>query len=414
MAEAMPDPPQLSWSHIPLDLAGLVLRRLPAHVDRVRFAAVCPQWRYAARQGLPLPRPLPLLALQDGTVYSLPSAEPFRLPACAGYTDACGGNWLFFSGEEGCFLRDPLSNATVTLPALSRVRLQYADDEARSLAWMDNNIDKDLDMRKVLFCSPHLIAALVWVRHLPRIALCKPGAASWWSVFVETQPAALFYDIAFHQGKLYGFDHIRSDLCAIDICVDNNTDDPSISGIRRVIEGTSIIADTLVDDFVVINTVYFVESSVALLMVKRGMYGIVNTASPDEEDGTVYPNGRNEFEVFQADFERSKWTELATIGLDQVLFLRSRCSRSVLVSQKEIPGNCIVFFENDDDEAFRYNTEMTSSSCSINNMKDGKMHSILFCRQCHGSVAQCLLHGSSRKTKVETICMQFYKWICTH
>ncbi|KAF8655601.1 hypothetical protein HU200_061047 [Digitaria exilis] len=349
MAEAMPDPPQLSWSDIPLDLAVLVLRRLPAHVDRVRFAAVCPQWRSAARQGLPLPRPLPLLALQDGTVYSLPSAEPFRLPACAGYRDACGGNWLFFSGEEGCFLRDPLSNATVTLPALSRVRLQYADDEARSLAWMDNNIDKDLDMRKVLFCSPHLIAALVRVRHLPRIALCKPGAASWWSVFVETRPP-MFSDIAFHQGKLYGFDYIRSDLCAIDICVDNNTDDPSISGIRRVIEGTSIIAATLVDDFVVINTVYLVESSGALLMVKRGMYGIVKPASPDEEDGTVYPNGRNEFEVFQADFERSKWTESATIGLDQVLFLRRRCSRSVPVSQKEIPGNCIAFFENDDDD----------------------------------------------------------------
>ncbi|KAF8655720.1 hypothetical protein HU200_061044 [Digitaria exilis] len=265
----MPDPPQLSWSDIPLDLAVLVLRRLPAHVDRVRFAAVCPQWRSAARQGLPLPRPLPLLALQDGTVYSLPSAEPFRLPACAGYRDACGGNWLFFS---------------------------------------------------------------------------------------------VFSDIAFHQGKLYGFDYIRSDLCAIDICVDNNTDDPSISGIRRVIEGTSIIAATLVDDFVVINTVYLVESSGALLM----------------EDGTVYPNGRNEFEVFQADFERSKWTESATIGLDQVLFLRRRCSRSVPVSQKEIPGNCIAFFENDDDDdTVWYNTEKSSSSCSICNMKDGKMPSIL-------------------------------------
>ncbi|TVU24389.1 hypothetical protein EJB05_26823, partial [Eragrostis curvula] len=116
--------PLASWSDIPLELAGLVLGRLPAHVDRVRFAAVCPQWRAAAR-GLPLPPPLPLLALPDGTVYSFPGSEPLRFPACAGYADACGGNWLAFSpGEDGgcCFLWDPFSNATVTLPDLFRVR----------------------------------------------------------------------------------------------------------------------------------------------------------------------------------------------------------------------------------------------------------------------------------------------------
>ncbi|TVU24451.1 hypothetical protein EJB05_26888, partial [Eragrostis curvula] len=57
-----------SWSDIPLELAGLVLLRLPAHVDRVHFAAVCPQWRAATRV-VPLPPPLPLLALPDGTVH---------------------------------------------------------------------------------------------------------------------------------------------------------------------------------------------------------------------------------------------------------------------------------------------------------------------------------------------------------
>ncbi|TVU24399.1 hypothetical protein EJB05_26833, partial [Eragrostis curvula] len=113
-----------SLSDIPLDLAGLVLRRLPAHVDRIRFAAVCPQWRVAARE-VTLPPPLPLLALPDGTVYSLPRSEPFRLPACEGYTDASGG-WLVFSSEDGCFLKDPLSNAIVTLPALSHARVGSA------------------------------------------------------------------------------------------------------------------------------------------------------------------------------------------------------------------------------------------------------------------------------------------------
>ncbi|TVU24448.1 hypothetical protein EJB05_26885, partial [Eragrostis curvula] len=54
MAEATSYPQRRSWSDIPLELAGLVLRRLPAKVDHVRFAAVCPQWHSAAQQ-VPLP-----------------------------------------------------------------------------------------------------------------------------------------------------------------------------------------------------------------------------------------------------------------------------------------------------------------------------------------------------------------------
>lgn len=110
----------LSWSEIPLDLAGLVLCRLPAHVDRVRFAAVCPQWRVAVRE-VPLPPPLPLLALSDGTVYSLPGNKPLRFPACVGYADTCD-NWLAFYEEGSCFLKNPFTNAALPLPGLFRVQ----------------------------------------------------------------------------------------------------------------------------------------------------------------------------------------------------------------------------------------------------------------------------------------------------
>jgi hypothetical protein len=114
-----------SWADIPRDLAGMVLRLLPSRADRVRFAAVCPQWRAAARQ-LPLPPPLPLLALPDGTFYSLPNGERFRFPGfgCAGYKSACCGRWLVFPRDDGCFLVDPFSGSTVVLPPLSRVRLR--------------------------------------------------------------------------------------------------------------------------------------------------------------------------------------------------------------------------------------------------------------------------------------------------
>ncbi|CAO2149622.1 unnamed protein product [Urochloa humidicola] len=124
MEEVAPRP----WRDIPIELAGLVLGRLPAHTDRVRFAAVCPRWHAATREVRPLPPPLPLLVLpEDGTMYSPPLRQPFRLPATAmGFTATCG-SWLLFSSKDdgGCFLRNPFSNATVPLPALHRVRKRY-------------------------------------------------------------------------------------------------------------------------------------------------------------------------------------------------------------------------------------------------------------------------------------------------
>ncbi|TVU24387.1 hypothetical protein EJB05_26821, partial [Eragrostis curvula] len=354
------------------DGGGLVLRRLPAHVDRVRFAAVCPQWRSAARQG-PLPPPLPLLALPDGTVYSLPRSDPFHFPGCAGYVDA-SGNWFLFSGEDGYFMRDAFSNATIVLPAMSRVRLKYADDGARRPAWV-YAFDEALDVRKVTFCSPHLIAAVVSFRHRIRIAVCMPGATSWWSVYMDHWFPWRF-DIAFYQGKLYVIDYDQGDLSAIDISVDRNTDDPCVSQIRRVINRSISLRSKFKKYYAVARTTYLVESRGALLMVRRKMHGIVKSAYVIGEEHPVYADGRNQFEVFQANFERSRWTKLSTIGHDQVLFLQRRCSRSVLVSQQEIPGDCIAFVE-DDDENNNWYDRGRSSSCKIYDMKDGKISAIL-------------------------------------
>ncbi|GJN32558.1 hypothetical protein PR202_gb21072 [Eleusine coracana subsp. coracana] len=80
-----------SWADIPQDLSGMVLRvLLPACADRARFAA-----------------------------------------SCADYKAAACGRWLVFPRDEGCFLVDPFTRATVELPALSHGKLYAvaADDE---------------------------------------------------------------------------------------------------------------------------------------------------------------------------------------------------------------------------------------------------------------------------------------------
>ncbi|CAN6332358.1 unnamed protein product [Urochloa humidicola] len=72
------------WSSsLPPKIAAAVLRLLPSHVDRVRFAAVCRPWRAAAASQ---PRqPLPWLTLPDGTFFSFPGSTAVRFPAAAGY-----------------------------------------------------------------------------------------------------------------------------------------------------------------------------------------------------------------------------------------------------------------------------------------------------------------------------------------
>ncbi|CAL4991836.1 unnamed protein product [Urochloa decumbens] len=372
MEEAPASMPTASWADIPVELAGLVLDRLPAHTDRVLFAAVCPQWRAAAQQG---PPPMPMLLLPDGTVYSLPGSEPFQFPGCAGYKYSCGtGNWLVFSGKDGCFLRDPFSKDTVTLPALTRARMwdvgDESDDEAGHV-WVEMNEQEVLAANKILFCSPHLIAAIFsfMCDGSSRIAVCQPGGTSWWSVHMDHQ-AALFADIVFHQGKLYALD-FKNMLFAVDITVDHSTGNPWIPQIQQVISGLFTGSFIIVPGILILNLTYLVESRGALLLVYRKIYLGLKAVHLDRIE--VLEAERNRFEVYEADFGQSRWTKVSTLGDDQVLFLCRRCSRSVSISHNKMPGDRIFFMENEEEYHHCYSSKDPSSSCSVYDMRDGKV-----------------------------------------
>ncbi|CAL4980074.1 unnamed protein product [Urochloa decumbens] len=374
MEEAPPSRLPASWADIPVELAGLVLGRLPAHVDRVRFAAVCPQWRVAARQGN-VPPPMPMLLLPDATVYSLPGSKPFHFPACTGYTNACGtGNWLVFSGKDGCFLKDPFTNETVTVPALSRTRFQRVgqDDEFSDEAeheWLGMGEGKLPDAYKIIFCSPHLIAAIFNYRSelITRIAVCQPGASSWWSVLVNDPQ---FVDITFHQGKLYALG--RGDtLFAVDISVDHSTGNPWVSQIQQVIGGLLCSRMKFLPDVVLILKVsYLVESHCAVLLVRQEIdlrFKAGNRGSIEIPEAE-----RSRFEVYEANFGQSQWTKVTTLGNDQVLFLCQWFCRSVNISHNEIPGDRIFFVDNDERYYSGYGKE-ASGSCSVYGMRNGEV-----------------------------------------
>jgi hypothetical protein len=112
------------WTDLELDLADLLLRRLPSHIDRVRFAAVCRHWRYAAREQSP--PALPWISFRTGAMESLslsrdekgvPHLFRFTKQQAASVCSGSFGDWqLFKVAGVGPSRRAPLHEE----PALRR------------------------------------------------------------------------------------------------------------------------------------------------------------------------------------------------------------------------------------------------------------------------------------------------------
>ncbi|CAL5004801.1 unnamed protein product [Urochloa decumbens] len=385
MEEVTPCAGQLpsSWSDIPWDLAGLVLRLLPAYADRARFAAVCPQWR-AALGKLVLPPPLPLLALPDGTFYSLPYDKPFRFPGfgCAGFKSAVSGSWLVFPRDDGCYLVDPFAGATVTLPALSRVRLRPTNAVARYIENEDGNrctadpytwmhmrdYNETHTLHKLMLCSPNLVTAFVGDGRFGQILMCQPGASSW-SVRANDRCKS-FHDMAFYQGKLYAL-AIDENLLLVNISQHPSTGDPQVSRIGQVIKGDPWYTVVYPDEPMGKKKLYLVELRDTLLMVRRKVWCKV------ENETLMAVPGRNEFEVFEADFEHSQWVNVTTLGDDLVIFLGRHCSRAVSASQFGMSGDQIFFLDDVMGNALEYAFKEESTSVSVYDMRTGEISSPL-------------------------------------
>ncbi|KAF8700202.1 hypothetical protein HU200_034579 [Digitaria exilis] len=268
-----------SWSNIPLELAGLVLGRLHAHVDRVNFAAVCTNWRTAA-QKVSLPPPLPLLALKDGSFYSMPGGEPLRFPGCGDDFVTVSGNWLVYKRWNCLLFMNPFSRATMTLPAVP-----------------GNNDNMD-------FVVVKLVVSLLMVS-------------------AQDLPKQIF-DIAFYREKLYAVNY-DEELFALEINVDDNTGEPHVARGEKVISGGFLRHD---QNF--FRVLYLVEAQGLLLMVHRMI--ALGHIQGEGQIHTFAKECEPELAVFEADIEQSKWWDVTIVGDDHMLFLGA-CSRVVCILQ---------------------------------------------------------------------------------
>ncbi|CAL4908660.1 unnamed protein product [Urochloa decumbens] len=191
-----------SWSDLPHDLLGEVIRRLPAFGDRLRLRVVCRQWRRAERAHAE-PAAMPWLAA-PGHCISLRDAAVHRvaLPGEDASTVACRGsfgNWLALVPvpPSPCqpFLLNPFTTARVPLPAwtetegtISKIVLSSAPDSENCTVAAFG-----LGMR---YCRATVAAC-----RLRQGEISRP----WWRVITENCKHHL-EDIAFFDGNLHALD----------------------------------------------------------------------------------------------------------------------------------------------------------------------------------------------------------------
>uniref|UniRef100_A0A452XNK8 KIB1-4 beta-propeller domain-containing protein n=3 Tax=Triticinae TaxID=1648030 RepID=A0A452XNK8_AEGTS len=359
-----------SWSALPSDLAGLVLRRLPSHADRVRFAAVCHHWCFS-RQEHCLPPPLPWLAFPDGTLFGLPhgegAKESFKLPSSANYCMS-GGDWLVFSHNGTCFLMDPFSEVTLTLPNISSFcRVDEPAGIINDRHVMDEYMvglvlhrDTAIFLRKVIRCSEFLVSAIVDIPPLRTVAYCQPGSTSW--LVSGLGSIASFIDMMFYEGMLYIIDR-SNNLLGINVGEDNDNGKLRVSRIERLLDGAPCGFKYFRGCLSYFDS-YLVESHGALLLVRREIFYIRD----NDMIGATKPAVGIEFEVSQSDFQSRSWVKVSSVGDDQALFISKGSSRFVDVSRYKLNGNCIYFL---DDGSCDWFWKDAPSSCAVYDMRDG-------------------------------------------
>jgi hypothetical protein len=167
-----------------------------------------------------------------------------------------------------------------------------------------------------------------------------------------------------YRGKLYV---LSCNHGLFSLCVEQGTPDPSVSRVDRAIENLGRLKPP---------DCYLMESGGALLVIQR--------VDPNKVAEPLWPllsgldtEMSTKFNVFVADFEKSRWKIASSSGDDRTLFLGRWCSQSVHVPDKYTTymGNRIFFLPHLHDENFYFGKDRFY--CSIYNMKAQRSESFM-------------------------------------
>ncbi|CAL4983251.1 unnamed protein product [Urochloa decumbens] len=323
----------------------LILRRLSSHADRILFASVCRQWHHTAVHYThhTLPPPLPWLLQLGGGICpqlrSLPDGEFHCFVCLKDHTHSClgsSGSWLLLKGPEiWPLIKNPLTGAAMQL-------LNF-----RSTTF---------NARKVIVCSPELIAAAVMYNsHRDLVVSYRPGMSPSWSIGLCHNFYNWYQDMAFYEGRIYAV-ATSGDLFVHEVAEDtNHTVEPRVSWLEKVIQGKNTL-----DGQPILGHIYLVISCTGkLLMVQRR---ISTEHNHGLDSGKI-------FRVFEADFEKSQWLEVESLG-DQVLFVSPSCSRAIRASDhgSYLQGSTIYFLHDDAPAGDRFFEPINPPACGVYDM----------------------------------------------
>uniref|UniRef100_A0ACD5UCD2 Uncharacterized protein n=1 Tax=Avena sativa TaxID=4498 RepID=A0ACD5UCD2_AVESA len=258
--------------------------------------------------------------------------------------------------DGACTLVSPFSmSTTMVLPRLSTA--------------------EPFSMRKLVVCSPNLVAAVVGAGWTRKLALCRPGAASW--VVIAHDQLKSLEDMVWFRGRLYALHGDYGRLLSVSIGEDRDTGEPTLSRVDILIEGSGW-------DFAGSPLQYLLESDGALLMVRREDPNMQDLFI-GEDFGCYVGLGlerATRFKVFQADMVRSRWMELSSVGEDRVLFVQGWCSRAVRVPDRckdHVTGDRIFFVNDAAARGYNclYYRKNVSFYCSVYDMRKRRSHMYL-------------------------------------
>jgi hypothetical protein len=349
------------WASLPIDMVGLVLRRLLASggdiVDYITFRAVCFYWRaFTPPMRDPTLRDRRLhargwVALCDGDAVRpddsceiaffhtrtarrirahLPEIRRHRI---VGFTD--GLVVLLHKSTTAVRVLHPFTRVAVDLPPLARVYRAEVD------RWWKHNL---LDMNAAVVCGrANSIAVVVWFPWRTAVLAAEPGDSDWKVLYRGPD----FLSMLPFQGKLYA---------------------AASSASRQIMQLYPPPPDG--SPPVVVAHVPHVKEFSSYFLVESG--GLMLLA--------VHPPGDRDFRIFEVHLRRSggvgKLIPVKCLG-DRALFLnRDRC---LSVSARDLPslkGNSIYFNLDIKGSPVMLHSLTTGSSeelaehCQIHNMVD--------------------------------------------
>ncbi|KAM3746143.1 hypothetical protein ACB098_06G181000 [Castanea mollissima] len=325
-----------SWSGLPPELLGLILRKVP-FVDTIRCKAVCSSWRSAVTQSQAQPH-----SIQNAPWLMLPSDQECDFTTCRFFNLAekkvykvkdvfeafgddvwcvgsCHGWLVMLDDEANPVLFNPFSRVHIQLPLIP---VEFFNPIDRSKF---AQFKKDFISKAILFAdlshSNNFGAVVMIYGTLSSLAFYKQGDTTWTNFVGDNHG---YYDIICHDNRLYALRY----NCSVEVWEFQNALPTKILSIEPSTTPLKHVDSKLPKD----------KTSSDLLIIQRTIGNIVNAEgdvvdesyllSSSDTQPLVCPYRTKLFCVYKLDWSRKILVKVESL-MDQVVFLGGNQSMSL-------------------------------------------------------------------------------------